>query len=851
MADAWSAQRVFVLKGEAGIGKTRLLQDFATQGGQVVVIQARPGDDGVAYAVLARLLRVVLERYAAVDDDDRRRALALVLPELGDPCALAGEAQRLLLQRAVEATMTESLRTGLGAVIVDDLHFADKASLEFLQSLMQTEALSMLNWGLAQRAAESGAATAALHAALVEARRVESIALGPLNLAQMTELIESLALSELDATHLAPALFKHTGGNPMFALETLKDMVLGGVSRKADRLPQPNTVGALIERRLLQLSPQALKLARIAALAEANFTADLAVVVLEAHPLDIAEPWRELESALVIRDGAFAHDLIFEATRASVPPPIARLLHRRIAHFLVAQGAKPASIAPHWAGAQEWVLAGDAYVAAARQAQAASQRGHEVEHWQEARRCFDRAGALDRSFDAGCESVPALIVVQGVSHAHGVIDALLSQARTDRQRVTALTARATAALMAADHPTGVAAAVHASELARNFDSPWPRFEAARLHAVGLAQGSRATEALAVIEPFQEVVEREGSMEHKAHFWSDYAYVLNAARRLRPTAFALERAIEGARAIGDLAELATLTTNLATVKGNLGNAQEALELAQRALTIQIQLGMTDGPSGGVVEAYVGLYCGMFGRYGEALERIDAAISRFERDRQTTWIAVANNQKVCLLMQLGQFARARRALGYEASPVESVRARAAALTARLERALGQAGGEAALQPALDILGPGIDPHIRMHTLLDRAERLEAERAVDQCDEVVQMAEALEFGGVAMRAKLLRALCLHRAGRTLEAASHLRVVLPALDTVAPADMYLPDAWWIAFQVFDARGASDEAMMALAQGMRWIRQVALPNVPESFRDSFLQRNPTNVALAAAASRR
>jgi len=70
-------------------------------------------------------------------------------------------------------------------------------------------------------------------------------------------------------------------------------------------------------------------------------------------------------------------------------------------------------------------------------------------------------------------------------------------------------------------------------------------------------------------------------------------------------------------------------------------------------------------------------------------------------------------------------------------------------------------------------------------------------------------------------------------------------------PADMYLPDAWWIAVQVFDACAASDEALMALAQGTRWIRQLALPHVPEAFRDSFLHRNPTNLALLAAADRR
>ena len=55
----------------------------------------------------------------------------------------------------------------------------------------------------------------------------------------------------------------------------------------------------------------------------------------------------------------------------------------------------------------------------------------------------------------------------------------------------------------------------------------------------------------------------------------------------------------------------------------------------------------------------------------------------------------------------------------------------------------------------------------------------------------------------------------------------------------------------MFEASGDGDEALMALAQGAHWVRRVALPNVPEAFRDSFLQRNATNRALLAAADRR
>jgi DNA-binding SARP family transcriptional activator/tetratricopeptide (TPR) repeat protein len=850
LARAWAERRAFLLIGEAGIGKTRLLHDLAADGDGVLGVQARPGDAGIAYAVLARLLRAVLALHSVALADPRREALAPVLPELGASMPLAGEAQRLLLYRAVDATLGDAAGLGLRAVIVDDLHFADDASVEILQSLTQSDTLRALSWGFAQRPADAGSATAALRAALEEARQLATVTLRPLNLAQVSELIESLALPDLDAQRLAPALLKHTGGNPMFALETLKDLLLSGAPATAERLPNPTTVAALVERRLAQLSPAALKLARVAALAGTSFTAALAAAVLDLHPLDIAEPWRELEAAQVIRDDAFAHDLIFEATRASVPEPIARLLHRRIAEQLQAGDALPASIAPHWAGAQDWARAAAAHVRAARQAQGASQRGHEVEHWQQARACFDRAGDSDGSFDARCESIQALIVVHGVANADAVIDALLVDARTDRQRVAALTARASAALMAADHQAGIAAALEAGRLARKFESPWPWFEAERLHAVGLAQSGRAVEGLAVIEPFRERVEQDGTAEHKGRFWADYAYVLNAARRLRDTAAALGRAIENARALGDLAELATLTSNLATVKGNLGHVDEALDLAQRALALQVQLGTTDGPGGGVVETYVGLYCGMAGRYRESIDHFDAALDRFRRDGQTTWIAVASNHKAQTLSELGQWARARKTLDYEAPPVPSVRARRATVAARIDRALGHPDASA-LHGALELLGAGGDHLVRMHALLEQAASLEPDEALARFDEVLRLAGELEFAGVSMKAGLLRAQRLHRDHRSAAAAAALRDLLPRMASMQPADMYLPDAWWIAVQVFDACGASDDAMAALAQGTRWIRQVALPNVPAAFRDSFLNRNPTNLALLAAAGRR
>jgi tetratricopeptide (TPR) repeat protein len=588
----------------------------------------------------------------------------------------------------------------------------------------------------------------------------------------------------------------------------------------------------------------------VAALAGPNFNAELAAAVLDLHPLDIAEPWRELETAQVIREGAFAHDLIFEATLASVPLPIAALLHQRIAEHLRAHGSAPAALAPHWAGAGRWLQAGEAYVAAARRAQSASQRTHEIEYWDRAAQAFDQAGDVGRAFEARCDSVQACIIVRGVERAHAVIDRLLADARTTEERVAALNARALATLMTADHARGIDAAVEAGSLARNFATPWPAFTAARLHAVGLAQSGRATEGLAIIEPYRTLIEREGTAEQRGGFWADTAYVLNVLRRLRDTAYALEQSIAIAQQLGDLAELAMQTSNLATVKGNLGQLDEALMLAQRALALKTELGDIDGPEGAVIRAYVGLYCGMVGRYSEALEHLDAAIDVLKRDHQTTLHAVACNHKAQLLIDLGQFARARQMLDHEAPSVEAVRARGAHVAARIDRALGHPAPEQ-LEFALAALDRANDPHVRMHVMLEAAGHSEPGAAMQRCEEVLRMARQLEFGGVAAKALWLHAHAQCRAGQTAEAAAAMRELVTEIARMPPVDLYRGEAWWLAAQVFDAAGDSAQALLALAQGTDWVRRVALPNVPEAFRESFLTRNPTNRALLAAADRR
>ncbi len=168
----------------------------------------------------------------------------------------------------------------------------------------------------------------------------------------------------------------------------------------------------------------------------------------------------------------------------------------------------------------------------------------------------------------------------------------------------------------------------------------------------------------------------------------------------------------------------------------------------------------------------------------------------------------------------------------------------------RELGQSG-QATLDQALVILQQGGDVHRRMHALLEEATQRTPEAAAQRCAEVARMAQDIEFADVAMKATLMQAQALHQAQQSTAAAALLRECVPRLAEQQPAAMYLPQAWWTAAQVFDACGDTGSAITTLAQGNRWILDIALPRVPEVFRDSFLQRNATNRAMLAAAGQR
>ena len=452
---------VVLLRGEAGMGKTRLIADCfdaaaacaAPAMPRAVVVGARAGDAAVPYAVAARLLRALLRALllAGVEPSiAQRNVLARILPEFAAATARAADDDRSRLGAAVQALLEQAVQQGLRAVVVDDLHYADAPSIELLHPLVGGVACG---WVVAMRPDELGATASALVKAHAGSTRALTVQLQALDGEAIAGLLDSLAIDGIGGPEQAASLRQRTGGNPLYVLETLKLALAargagpllpragargaGGQRAGAIAWPHADSVQRLIQQRLLRLGPLALKLARCAALAGQDLSPPLAAEVLGLRPLDLADAWAELEAAQVLHDGAFAHDLIAEAALALVPQAIARTLHGEIARFLERDNGEAGRIAVHWLAAGEPLKAVPHLSSAARRAHAAWQRGMAASLHEQAGMILRDAGDRRGAFDAFFAAAQAASQIVGKERLAAFGHSLQQLADDDGQRAAA------------------------------------------------------------------------------------------------------------------------------------------------------------------------------------------------------------------------------------------------------------------------------------------------------------------------------------------------------------------------------------------------------------------------------
>ncbi|NRF72425.1 AAA family ATPase [Aquincola sp. S2] len=836
--EALAAQRPLLLVGEPGIGKSRLLADYVQAHRPGVLVDARPGDRSVPYALLSRLLQALHASCGLPDDRALRDELAWLVPALG--CSPAAPLQPARLHAAVRRTVAHAAAGGLRVLALDDLQFADEASLEAVLSACQHPGAPL--WLLAVRAGER---PAVLQHWLAE-RDVQAggeCRLQPLPAPALHALLQSLAVPGLAADDWTQPLLRHTGGNPMFVLQTvLASLGPAGELRGTADLPLPLPVGALIERRLDQLGPAPRRLAQLLALADVDFSIALAAQVLGCHALDLAGPWRELEQAQVVAGDGFAHDLVREACLRTVPEPIARELLAQIGACAEAHALPAARTAEHWRRAGRWREAAVAFRLAAAGALTAGRRREEAQLLQAAADAFARAGHEAERFDALCERIGALVQCAGGDELRETLQALQALPADEVQAAQRALALAEAQIVFGEFDA-VAAAMPAA-IARLAGDADAALLGARRLAVALLNLGRPADAAALLAGGLPRLAQLRSARPRYEFLGELGTVLERCNRRREGFEHLQHGIRLALQDEDVGTAATMYANLGVNRVFWGDADAAIEATERGLRLRQQHDGLAGLASGI-DMTLGAMCRDVGRYAEAIERLERSHAAFEADANRLWTANAGNHLALLWLQLGQWARATRLLqddGDDGLP-PFISGRRVALRALAQHAQGRPA-LAGLDAALATLAAGDRADVRLAIQLERSRHLEAAAALALCEAVAAEARAAELMGHTIGAQALAIDALLRAGDAQQAALRAEALCADGTLLAPTGFYRPELGLLIARGLQAGGRSAQAAQVRAQALDWVQR-AVHELPAPFHDSFLRRNAVNRALA------
>lgn len=682
-----SLPRLMLVGGDAGIGKTALVRHFlgrvSTAPGAVAWASTPVAiGDQTPYASVIELARSVATSHPEVlaQLGPARADLGVLLPEVRDQTAssLGPESDptfaRVRLLDALRGLFEgAAARAAPLTLVVDDLHWADAASLELLSYLtrqVRDKPLLTIATYRTDRLSDSPQ----LERLLVELVRLDNVAhlhLAGIDRGQLQALAGNLSGAQLDE------LIRRSGGNPYFFLQ------LASHPNQTDGLP--TELRHFLRLRLDALSPVLRRVAQVTAVAGPLAGSRLIAAVTDLPEAEVTAALRALVRQGVIEIGTASGDvpvvsgpLLQELIAADMLPSELAELHGAIAARLQADpqlsGGEPASavdIARHLAGASADRSAVPALLRGALAAE--QQRAYELAH-----ALLERVIALaDRSAGVGASSGASSIELYPAGGFASLVDVQLRAAE-----MAHLSGQPERAIELARQALG-------GERDRE-PHAWER-----LAAYGLAAGDPD----AALAAYDRALSLAGESSDEVSLGRTLA---SRGRTLLllgkyPEAFAdLERAVEIARSAGARADESRALRTLASVLGRMGDREGAAARLGEARLIDDQRG------GSVVAprpSQVGyLIAGLLDRAGD-LERAgsleDAAAAAAEAaaaarhlGATAAWGGLVAATAAAELFLLGRWSEADEMLASES--VGSAAAPAAELTvtrARLAAARGE--------------------------------------------------------------------------------------------------------------------------------------------------------------------
>lgn len=402
---AGAGSEVLLISGEAGLGKTTLVAEAsraAFDKGAVVLFGHSEEDLSAPYQLFAEALghyvthapeEQLLGHVAAHGSELCKLAPALAsrIPHLPASKATDADTERFLLFAAAVGLLGQVSQDQLVVVVLDDLQWADKASLLLLRHIAASDQATRVLVIGTYRDTELSQEDPLLDAlaALRRLDRVTRIDLAGLDDTGVVAFLEAAAGQTLDddGVSLAHAVYRETDGNPFFVSEVLRHLVETGAlyqdvsgrwvsDLSLDEVTLPDSVREVIGARVGRLGPDAGKVLSMAAVIGRDFDLDVLARASETSEDDLLDILEAAAEVALVRElsgrYSFAHALIQHTLFEDLGPNRRARAHRRVAEALEdlcgdRPGSRVGELARHWLSATQPIDVSKA-VAYARQA---------------------------------------------------------------------------------------------------------------------------------------------------------------------------------------------------------------------------------------------------------------------------------------------------------------------------------------------------------------------------------------------------------------------------------------------------------------------------------------------------
>ena len=430
--------QIALIAGEAGIGKSRLVREAkerAPQGTLILEGYCFQTESVLPYGPVLDLFRNFFRTHAREEITRAMQAtapqllklfpeLSVTFPDLTSATSPDAEQEKWLLFQSLAQTVTALAGAGPLLIILEDLHWSDSTSLEFLLRLARQIASQPVLLLLTYRSDETTPELTHFLAELDRERLGTEFLLKPMSPPAVESMLQAILGSKAPVSReFLDAIFPLTEGNPFFIEEILKALSAGGdISytdgawdrSEIDLLHIPRTIKDAVQRRTQQLDERTLQALTLASVMGRRFDFRLLQDLLDVNEADLMAMLKELISAQLVAEETadhlvFRHALTREAVYTTLLLRERQGLHRSVAGAI--ERVYAASLEAHVADLSFHYYTGGDWQKALEYSRKAGEQARRLYSAREAVVYYSRALVATRQLDMDVE--PELLGARG------------------------------------------------------------------------------------------------------------------------------------------------------------------------------------------------------------------------------------------------------------------------------------------------------------------------------------------------------------------------------------------------------------------------------------------------------